>query len=49
MWDKPPSEGKIEELVDEIDKDEDPDVEELEYLEFSEDFFNKFCEIRLMS
>ena len=38
MWDQPFSEGKIEELPVEIDEEED--------LEFSDDFFQKFCEIK---
>ena len=43
---------ELEELPTEIDEDQDgenqdPDNEDLENLEFSENFYNKFCEIKL--
>ena len=48
MWDKPFDEGTLEKLPVEIDEDEDLpkiDVDD-EDLAFSEEFFNKFCEIK---
>ena len=38
MWDTPADDGKVDELPEEIDEDED--------IEFSEDFFHKYCEIK---
>ena len=48
MWYKPFDEGTIEELPVEIDEEKDlqkNDVED-EDLVFSEELFNKFCEIK---
>ena len=52
MWDNQSGEGQLEELPTEIDEDQDwenqdPDNQDLENLEFSENFYNKFCEIKL--
>ena len=52
MWDNLFSEGQLEELPTEIDEDQDwenqdLDNQDLENLEFSENFYNKFCEIKL--
>ena len=49
MWDNPSAsnDGKVEELPVEIDEEED--LEFSNDLEFSEDFFNKFCEIKIKS
>ena len=47
-----PGERQLEELPTEIDEyqdweNQDPDNQDLENLEFSENFYNKFCEIKL--
>ena len=52
MWDNQSGEGQLEELKTEIDKDkdwenQDPDNQDSENLDFSENFYNKFCEINL--
>ena len=48
MWDKPFDDGQTEELPMEIDEAEDlaSKIEDQENLAFSDDFYNKFCELK---
>ena len=52
MWNNPSSgegenEGQLEEIAVEIDDEEDPvEIDDEEDLEFSENFFKKFCELK---
>ena len=48
MWDKPFDDEQTEELPMEIDEAEDlaSKIEDQENLAFSDDFYNKFCELK---